>query len=264
MAGPGSAGVDPNRRVQSARLGGQVAIRGGDLLRQDRLDPRCEPVLAHAADLEVLDGAVGGVEPEALGDPGRGAALGTGDGVRHGFAPPLPLVASRIWRQLPLPARMRAEGPSRQCRRAPARRARRHPAAEMSIEDVAEPYRSEAPSRQPSNIYSSRSGNLYGGRGGIWPILHLPGPLGLLMTQRSRVNPSPTTKLTRDLAPHLLPRVGASPVLAAEVAASPPGSVGPVMRALRDGCRPRAVGLRTCSGRTPRPMRRAGMACRIG
>jgi hypothetical protein len=45
---------------------------------------------------------------------------------------------------------------------------------------------------------------------------------------------------------------------------APPGSVGRVMRALRDGCTLRAVGLRTCSGRTPRPMRRAGRACRIG
>jgi len=35
-------------------------------------------VLAQATDLEVLDGAVGGVEPEPLGDLGRCAALGKG------------------------------------------------------------------------------------------------------------------------------------------------------------------------------------------
>lgn len=64
------------RGVQSPRLGHQVAIRGDDLLLLDRLGRWCEPVLAQAADLEVLDGTVGGLEPEALADPGGGAALG--------------------------------------------------------------------------------------------------------------------------------------------------------------------------------------------
>src|SRR4029450_10967019 len=131
LRGSGAARVTAGSRVWSVQQRRQVAIRGGDLLRLDRLGPWGEPVLAKAAGLEVLDGAVGGVEPEPLGDPGRGATLRTPDAVGHGSALlTLALVAlGGSSKATSLPARMRGVVVGKQCRRAPDRRATRHPAA---------------------------------------------------------------------------------------------------------------------------------------
>jgi hypothetical protein len=81
--------------------------------------------------LRCSTGAVGGVEPEPLGDPGRGATLRTPGAVGHGNALlSLILVAlGGTLKATSLPARMRGAGVGKQCRKAPDRRATHHPAA---------------------------------------------------------------------------------------------------------------------------------------
>jgi hypothetical protein len=63
-----------------------------------------------------INGAVGGVEPEPLGDLGRCAALGTGDGVRHDAF--LSRRRRESLKATSLLARMGAAGAGKQCRSA--------------------------------------------------------------------------------------------------------------------------------------------------
>jgi len=138
---PGSRRCSPGPPavLGSGQLGNSAPGRapGWPPARLHRLGPRGEPMLAQAASPKVLDAAVGGVEPEPLGDLGRCAALGMGDGVRHGG-----LLSRRRRESLKatsLLARMSAAGAGKQCRSARDLRVMRHRVAARTASGPWEP-----------------------------------------------------------------------------------------------------------------------------
>jgi hypothetical protein len=138
----------PPAVLGSGQLGNSAPGRapGWPPARLHRLGPRGEPMLAQAASPKVLDAAVGGVEPEPLGDLGRCAALGMGDGVRHGG-----LLSCRRRESLkatPLLARMSAAGAGKQCRGARDLRVMRHRVAARTASGPWSPTCSSGPRRQ--------------------------------------------------------------------------------------------------------------------